>query len=289
MNPETSTPNDWQSRFAESFQEVLHKLIEYAPRIIGAIALLLAGLVVAYILKLISQKTIEGLNVLLARISKSNIRIHLSYTKTIGNVLFWMVFSLFLAGSADLLGWTLLTEWLDSVVAFLPNLVSGLLIVFIGIVVGNLARSGIATAATRSSIGNAILLGRIAHAIIIFSFTVIGIEQIGINLHFLTEVSVVILAILMAGAALAFGLGAKSLVANIIGIQRIRHHCNVGERLSIKGYEGEIVELTQTSIIIDSADGRIIIPAKLFQDEVTQIKNSPEPAESSVENKGGDK
>ena len=128
-----------------------------------------------------------------------------------------------------------------------------------------------ATAATRSNVNRAHTLGQVAQATIIFGFAVVGIEQIGLDLHFLTDIFVVVLGILLAGASLAFGIGARTLVANIIGIQRIRRHCSIGERLQIGNAEGEILELTQTSIVLDTAQGRTVIPAKLFQEQPSQI------------------
>ncbi|MGK0236782.1 MAG: hypothetical protein ACI92G_000238 [Candidatus Pelagisphaera sp.] len=280
MNEENETPFEWKSSFEESFQEALHRFAEYAPHIIGAVLLLIVGWLIAYLLKAASNKLIRGLNSLIIRIPKlknaNRLSIRSSYAKIIGELIYWTVLALFFAASANLLGWTLVTEWLDGIVAFLPNLISGLFIVFIGIFVGNFAKSAVSTAVTNHGAGRATGLGRVSKAIIIFSFAVIGIEQIGVDLHFLTEVFVVTLGILLAGASLAFGLGARTLVANIIGVQRIRRHCSVGERIRVGDVEGEILELTQTSIILDTQEGQTIVPAKIFQEMPSGILSGDE-------------
>ena len=284
MNQDNTLTPDWKLQIKESFSEIFQQALNYSPQVIGAIALMLGGVIIAFILKVVTSRILQGVNSFLARLPKARetnrIHIRSSYTKIFSNLVLWAVLALFFAASANLLGWTLITEWFDSIVAFLPNLISGLLIVFAGILIGNFVKSGVAIAAERSSLGKAEMLGWMAQATVIFSFAVIGTEQIGLDLHFLTEVFVVVIGILLAGAALAFGLGAKSLVENIIGIQRIRKHCSIGERLKLDQIEGEILEFTQTSLIIASPTGRTIIPAKLFQEKISEIKTNHETNDS---------
>ena len=111
--------------------------------------------------------------------------------------------------------------------------------------------------------------------IIVFITTlIIGIKQIGINVDFITNVLVVTLGAFLGGAALAFGMGARTLVANIIGGQHVRERCRVGEQMQLGGYEGKVVEVTQTSIILDTKLGRTVIPAKHFQEQVSSFISS---------------
>ena len=84
---------------------------------------------------------------------------------------------------------------------------------------------------------------------------------------------------LFAGGALAFGLGAKNLIANIIGAQNLRKHCRIGEFMQLGTVEGIVIDITQTSIVLDTEKGRSIIPAKLFQEQVSSFRSG---LESSV-------
>ena len=105
----------------------------------------------------------------------------------------------------------------------------------------------------------------------LFSSIVIGIEQIGLNVDFLTSIIVVIIGVLLAGAALAFGIGARELAANVIGAQQLRKHCRIGDRVRIGNFAGELLEITQTSAIVDAPEGRAVVPARLFHEQVTLL------------------
>ena len=116
-------------------------------------------------------------------------------------------------------------------------------------------------------------MARSVQLVIIFSTIIIGVEQIGLNIGFLSNLIVATVAILLAGAALAFSLGARHLVANIIGAQYTRKYCHVGDRIRIGDTEGEIIELSQASIILETKNGRAVIPAKFFHEEVSLIRS----------------
>lgn len=280
MPEENNDGFDLKLRIQESLNEIAQRFIDHAPQIIGAALLFIIGLIAASILKFGANKLLKALNSLVARVPKlqnaKGARIRPTYTRIIGEVIYWTTLAIFVTASANVLGWNLLTQWLDSIVSFLPSLISGLLIVFVGLFVGNLARSATTATANRYHVKRSDTLGRVAQAIVIFGFTIVGIEQIGLNLHFLTNVFVVVIGILLFGAALSYGLGSQTLVANIIGIQRIRKHCSVGERLKIGDTEGEVIEFSQTSIILDAKDGRVVVPAKLFQEQLSRILNDSE-------------
>jgi len=104
-----------------------------------------------------------------------------------------------------------------------------------------------------------------------------------INLYFLTNTLIVVLGVLTAGAAIAFGLGAKTLIANIIGAQYIQKHCRISEQLQIGDVTGNITEVTQTSIVIETETGRAVIPAKCFQEQISRfISNKDETIKSDI-------
>ncbi len=81
----------------------------------------------------------------------------------------------------------------------------------------NIVKAGVISAAGSAGMAQGDVLGRVAQMVVIFTTLVIGIEQIGINVDFLTNVLIVIIGVLLAGAALAFGLGARSLLRILSG------------------------------------------------------------------------
>ena len=115
------------------------------------------------------------------------------------------------------------------------------------------------------------LIGRLAQLATFLAAVVIGIDQIGIDVSFVTTIIAVVLGVVLAGFSLAFGLGARQLVANLIAADTLRRSFRIGHRARIDGVEGEILELTSTSVVIATAEGRAIVPASRFAAETAVI------------------
>jgi len=268
----------WQNSLVDTYQEFTTQIIAFTPLLAGAVAVLVVGWFVAHILRIAIRKLIRGLDLVLQGAAPDEgvrqLKVRRSYAVIAGNAVFWIVFIFFIAAAANMLGWKMLSRWMDSVVLYLPSLISGLLIILAGFLLSNLVKAGVISAAGSAGMTQGDVLGRVSQMVVIFTTLVIGIEQIGINVDFLTNVLIVIIGVLLAGAALAFGLGARSLVANIIGAQQLRKHCRIGEQMFNGEIEGSIIEVTQTCIVLDTEYGRTIIPAKLFQEQVSSFKST---------------
>ena len=241
--------------------------------------MLLAGWGLACLLRLSTKKVVGGLDVLFKKVSKNDSarreRIKQSYTLIISQGVYWIVILFFIAASANMLGWNMFTGWMDRIVGFLPNLITGLLIILTGYLVSSAVRSAVLSATLAASGSQSNRAARAAQIAIVFFSVVIGVEQIGLNMSFLTSFVVVIVGILLAGACLAFSLGAKTMAANTIGAQYARKNCQIGESIKIDDIEGEILEIRQTCIILETKTGRAIIPAKLFQEKVSLFDSAP--------------
>lgn len=269
------TPFEWGAAIEETYTDLSQQFIAFFPQLLGTAALLLLGYVLARTLALSARKLVEGLDALFVRLTHSHSidreRIQRSYALIISKLVFWVVLLFFFAVSANVLGWNLFSGWLDRIVSYVPGLVTGLVIILGGFLLGGFAHTGVTTATQRAQLEQSALMARAAQIVIIFSAIIIGVEQIGLNIGFLSNLIVVVIAILLAGAALAFSLGARNLVANVIGAQYTRRHCRVGDFLRLGEVEGEIVEVAQASIVVATENGKAVIPAKQFHEQVCFI------------------
>lgn len=296
MTDKTTKAFNWHIAIDETYRELTRQIIDYAPQLIGAVALLIIGWIVAHFLRLSARKIVEGFDSLFKKASKDDSgkedRIKHSYTLIVSQVVFWAVLLFFIAAISNLLGWKMFSGWMDNIVSFLPSLISGLLIILIGYLASNAVHFGIVTTGKNAEIPHAELLARTAQIAILFSCAIIGVEQIGLNVSFLTNFIMVVFGILLAGAALAFSFGAQTMVANILGTQVIRKYYQAGETIRFAEYEGEILEITETSVVLDTQEGRMMIPSKLLQEQisiVSAISSSPELATDAVQDSESDR
>lgn len=268
----------WKASLIETYEGFIRNMIEIMPQIVGALLLLLLGLFVANIMRILAHKAMNGFDVVLDKFGASTTATHLrgaprkSNANIVSKIVFWSVLLFFITAASNVLGWALFAGWMDSVIRHLPNLIMGLAIILAGFVAGGSTREAVQGIALKSNMVNAEMLALSFQVVVVLTAVIIGVEQMGVNVGFLTMLIAIIAGIILAGACLAFGLGAQTLVANIIGAQFVKKHCQIGELLHIAGQEGTILEITQTAIVLETSKGRCIVPAKLFQREVSAVE-----------------
>ena len=281
---------NWQSALSETYQEVVQQMINHIPQLLGVIALLIVGWAIAWVLRLLSVKLIRGLERLLQRTAQKRgtqpLKVR-SYARLAGDVVFWSVLLFFIATSANLLNWKLFSGVASALLIYLPNVLAGLLIILAGFALSGVARSAVAGAAESTGIEQADLIARIAQATVILTALVIGAEQLGINVAFLTTTLIVVAGVLLSGVALAFGLGAKDFVANVIGAQTARKYYHLGQRIKLGDIEGYLLEITPTMMVLDTQQGRAVIPAKFCHELIAEISVDQEGNGESAGHKEG--
>jgi hypothetical protein len=166
--------------------------------------------------------------------------------------------------TTELSGLPVVTTWLSSVASYLPRLLAAALIIAVGMVAGRLTKRAVARAASSAGMVGGQRLGRVAEVVILFGSVLVAVEQLGLDLRFVTAVLTIVLATTLGGAALAFGLGSRQLVENILSGHYVRKLYAVGQIVRIDGVEGRILKLTATSVILETKDGEVAVPAREF-------------------------
>ena len=267
-------PDRLRAAVVQSFQKFGEQLAIYLPQLISGLVILLIGWLVARLLGRLTRRLLESLDSLFSRLARSDSgkseRLKRSYVLVVEKAVFWVTVVFVVTMSANVMGWTLFSRWMDSIVAYLPGLLTGVLIIMAGFLLGNLTRTAVSTASLRAGMQQSAIMARCAQIMVVFSTVIIGVEQIGLNVNFLSSLIVVIAGTLFAGASLAFSLGSRSLVANLLGTQNARKQCRPGETLRLGDVSGELVEITQQAIVLDTGSGRAIIPGKLFDELISE-------------------
>lgn len=228
-----------------------------------AIVLLVAGFIVA---RVASYGVGYGLGVLdrrVARITTSDASILsprlISLTRAF---VFWLVLVLAVALAARVLGVGRGMSTLNTMfIMFIPNVLIAFAIVVAGHLAGLLA-SGLVTQfndkVAVDSIGP-----RLLHATIVAVAFVMALQNIGVDITFITRLLLILVAVSGGGLMLAFALGARQHVANLLAYRELSSLA-VGERIRVDNIEGTIVEITSIAVEVTTKEGIASIPAARF-------------------------
>ncbi|MDH3531143.1 MAG: mechanosensitive ion channel [Acidobacteriota bacterium] len=175
-------------------------IINYAPKVLGAILLLILAWIVANLLRLITRRSLGALGVD-EKLSSAGSDAGGKVIKTLSDVVYWIVFLCFIPAILGVLGVTgilaPIQDMLSSVLTFLPSVLGAALIFILGLLVANIVRQlvtsfltnvGLNGFAERNSVkvdftegGLAGLIGTVAYALILLAVLSASLSALGIE------------------------------------------------------------------------------------------------------------
>ena len=261
---------NWTAALNGTFNLMMERLAQHLPNILGAILLLLVGWLLAKTLRILAIRFTRFIDKLVLNYSSKKgikrTRLPIVSGKVIGGVIYWTVLLVFITTATNVLDLKIFTDWLSRVIGYLPTLLAGGLIILAGVLVSSIARDLVVAALPHANKEQRMLFGRIIYAVIMFTAVVIGVDQIGINVNFLIILLSIVIGTFMTGLAIAVGLGSRTVVHNMISARQFKQQYRVGDQVKVWDYTGKILELTATTIILDTADGIVTVPAKVYSD-----------------------
>jgi len=254
-------------------EKIRDDFIAFLPKLVFAIIVLLIGYFVARLVKVLVRKFLRYLNKVINEQLKARfLNVDLaSSANFIARVFYWLIFVVTITLVTEIIELPVITVWLSELVQYLPNLLAAIIIIIVGLVVGKLVADVISTAADRTGIIYGEVLGKISRYAIILISIVIAIDQVGINIDFLTNLVDIVLAAILFGAGLAFGLGAKTSVSNILAAYYVMKSYREGDTIRIGDIEGKIIRINPTHVILATQDGQTMIPTKQFSESQSTL------------------
>lgn len=250
--------------FKDIFQNLKGKLTELVPDILVSLLLLIIGYFVARLIKYLIKKLFGHLGQLARRKFP-----HINFKQAgsfLGTAFFWLIIFASILVITDILGLVVLTQWFQSIIHYVPNILAAILIVFAAIMLGNLVSEALLSVGKRTGIKYSATLIKIIRFALLLMAIVIALDQIGIEIALLINIIDIVLAALLFGAALAFGLGARASISNILACYYLRKRYKVGDEVKIGKTKGIIIKIDATNVVMDNEIGQVTIPAKLFNE-----------------------
>lgn len=270
------TLSDWGAALHTAFAQFVERAGQFLPSILGAFLLLLIGWVIARVLRTLAIRSAVIVDRMLLRLTSTGnterAKLPPSSAKILGSIVFWVVLLFFISAATQVLGLNAFTAWLAGVVNYMPTLFAGALIIAAGFLLSRLSRDLVVATSAIAGPKQRELLGRTVQAIILVTALLVGADQIGIKVTFLVIIAAAAGGTMAASVALALSLGARNYVANLIGGHHLRQAFSVGQNVKMAGFEGRILELTPVAVILETEEGRVTLPAKIFGEEPIVLK-----------------
>ena len=266
--------NTMKERLQETTSQMLstsgEQLVEIVPKVLLALFILVVGYIVARVVKKMVLHIFDffGLDKLACKVKMDralrSIGIKRSVSGILGFLVFWLIILIALLLMSEALDLGAVSEAIGAIVAYIPHLIAGLLILVIGLLLGRFFRDIVSTSLARTGIAASEVLGVIVQVVIIIFVCLIALRQVGFDVSEITTNVSVILGVILASIGLAVALSVRPVLENIFACRQLRSGLRVGDSIEFDGVKGEVKSFTLTSVVVEDGKKEIIIPARLL-------------------------
>jgi hypothetical protein len=271
-----------------SLNEFFAQVVAVIPRIIAAGIILLIGYIIGRAVGWVISKILDKMN-LEDTISKTGVgqavsRSGWTMSRIISTAAKWFIYIFFITAAVDTLQYTQLSEALQSIWLWIPNLIAFVIIIIVGSIiaadfVGNWAQKELPARGVPG--GRAIGLGTkgILYAIVF----AIAITQLQIGGGILNTVIAALVWGIAGAIAIGLGVGLayalKDLLPSLIyGLTNVQSTLKPGQKVNFEGRVGTIKQAGAFHIILEDEKGKtVIVPTKHIAEKEIQVESGPEP------------
>jgi Mechanosensitive ion channel, conserved TM helix len=206
---------------SQTLGNFFNALALFLPRVLSMLVIIVAGFLVALVLKAIVRR-IFGIASFRKYCDSAGITQMMRKAalpppvEFLGQVIFWVVWIVFIVLGVDALGISALREQISRFFMFLPQIFVSMVVLFIGLLVANFFSRATLLAAANANYPSARLLSSLVRLLIIIFFVTMAMEQIGLGRRVVLIAFSIAFGAMMMGSAIAFGLGGRDVARQIL-------------------------------------------------------------------------
>lgn len=205
-----------------SLQDLYARFISFLPNFIVAVVILVVGWILAnFIAKLIKSLLVSvKLDEVGDKLGLEQLSSRTGMKMTISGAIAWLIkwfflIALFLAAS-DILGLRAISDFLNQVLLYIPNVVAGAAILLAGILIARFLSRLVRSTVAAAGLSSADLLGTVTQWAIVIFTVLATLAQLNVAEAFVQTLFTGFIAMIAIAGGLAFGLGGKEHASKVL-------------------------------------------------------------------------
>lgn len=249
--------------------------LQFIPNVAAMLVILLVGFIVARILRWITRTVLSRVQfdslcdkIGLHEVTQS-FGLQATATQLAAQLAFWAIMLMFLVAGVDALGMDSVTQSINSVLAYIPNVLGALVLVVFGLMLGNFVRALVLGATERLGLEYGGAVGQLVYGVIVVLVGNLAVGQLNLNTALVDRAIEIALMAIGAALALALGFGTRDMAKHVVAGVYARDSFPIGSKFTIDGKTGTVSAVRAVNTAIETSNGTIVIPnAKLMEMEV---------------------
>ena len=212
----------WQQALFLAGSNILSSFVNFLPDLLGALIIFFVGLVLAKWVKALVVKVLglvsldklvrsTGLNQFL---TKAEIKVKVE--AFLGEIARWLIIAVFSIAAINVIGLTTVSAVLTSLLVYIPNIISAVLILTVGVMLAGLVENLVKGTVSQVEVKTSRLLSKIASYLVVIVAILAAVNELGIAQSLINTLFTGLVATLTLGIGLALGLGGKDVISKVL-------------------------------------------------------------------------
>ncbi|MBD2751730.1 mechanosensitive ion channel family protein [Spirosoma validum] len=262
-----------------TFQTLIDQFVEFVPRLLGAIVILLIGIGFARLVALIIKRILGrvGFDKIGNRLNEISIvkqlKTEIKLSEIIAKVLYYFILLVFIKAATEKLGVAAISEMVASLINFIPKLIAAAIMLQVGVLVADALRSAVLNLCQSFNIASGRLLSMIVFAFFLIITVISALGQAGINTELLESSFNLIIGGVIFAFAIGYGIASRDIMANILSSFYTKNKYKEGQTIQIEEIRGEIIKIDTMSLTLRTGDTTTVIPLQTLQTKKVEVFN----------------
>jgi len=212
----------WGNAVLNPLQDIWGRFLIFLPSLVGAIVILLVGWIVAAGLDRLVTQILKQLRVdsALNRVGTKTLfeksGFQLEVSEFVGLLVKWTILLVAFLAAADVLGLSKVTDFLNQILVYIPNVFVAIAILLIGVLAAHFFAGLVRGAVGATKLHVALFLAATTKWVIIIFTILVAMNQLGIAASIVDRLITAIFFMIALAGGLAFGLGGQKAAADTL-------------------------------------------------------------------------
>ncbi|EPR74524.1 Conserved TM helix protein [Winogradskyella psychrotolerans RS-3] len=249
------------------------------PNIVGALIVLIIGWIVTKLIIKLIKKVLKlaKANKLDDKLNEIEIiegkKLNFDTVKIVSGSVKWMMYIILLITASDIMGLDIISNQISALLSYIPQLFAALIIFIIGLIFANFVKNSLKKLFESMDLSGGKMISQVVFFLLLTFISITALNQAGINTDIITNNINMIIAGFLLAFSIAFGLGAREVVAKLLNTFYARKTFEIGQKIIFNDKIYEIEAVKSISVILKNSEGKLIVPIKDIVENQVQMQD----------------
>ncbi|MFH1503800.1 MAG: mechanosensitive ion channel domain-containing protein [Candidatus Omnitrophota bacterium] len=256
----------FQGLVIKTFEQAYQIILNFGPKIVWALIILLIGWVCALSFKKIVSKLLKalGVNVLGEKTGITNFLAKGGVDKKpsilIGLIFYWLIVFSTLVMVLDTLELESASKFLQQAIFYLPKFIVALLFISLGLFISQFMGKFVQASARLANLPWYNILDKAVRYVIVGLAIILALEYLGAAVNIIVQQGIIIFSAVFLIISLILLVGGKDIISSALAGQALKKIYAKGETIEFDAISGQICSIDFITTKVKTKEGEMIIP-----------------------------